>query len=30
VILVKLFVRPDHVAAHKARHWRPPGRVRWG
>jgi membrane associated rhomboid family serine protease len=23
VILVKLFARPDHVAAHKAHHWRP-------
>jgi membrane associated rhomboid family serine protease len=23
IVLVKLFVRPDHVAAHKARHWRP-------
>ncbi len=29
VILVKLFARPDHVAAHKAHHWEP-RRVRWG
>jgi membrane associated rhomboid family serine protease len=29
VILVKLFARADHVAAHRAQHWRP-RRVRWG
>jgi membrane associated rhomboid family serine protease len=29
VVLVKLFARADHVAAHKARHWQP-RRVRWG
>jgi membrane associated rhomboid family serine protease len=29
VLLVKAFRRPDHVAAHEARHWRPE-RVRWG
>jgi membrane associated rhomboid family serine protease len=29
VLLVKLFARPDHVAAHGAHHWRP-RRVRWG
>lgn len=29
VILVKLFARRDHVAAHKAHHWEP-RRVRWG
>ena len=28
-VLVKLFARPDHVAAHKAHHWQP-RRVRWG
>ena len=29
VVLVKLFVRPDRVAEHKAHHWRPAGRVGW-
>jgi membrane associated rhomboid family serine protease len=29
VVLVKLFVRPDYVAAHKAHHWQP-RRLRWG
>jgi membrane associated rhomboid family serine protease len=29
VVLVKLFARPDHVAAHSTHHWRP-RRVRWG
>ena len=29
VVLVKLFVRPERVAAHRSRHWRP-RRVRWG
>jgi membrane associated rhomboid family serine protease len=29
VVLVKLFARRDHVAAHKARHWQP-SRLRWG
>ena len=27
VILIKFFVRPDRVAAHRAHHWRPAGRV---
>jgi membrane associated rhomboid family serine protease len=29
VVLVKVFARRDHVAAHKAHHWQPK-RVRWG
>ncbi len=29
VVLVKLFVRPDHVQAHASRHWRPRS-ARWG
>jgi membrane associated rhomboid family serine protease len=29
VVLVKLFTRADHLAAHRAHHWRP-RRVRWG
>ncbi|MEW6298473.1 MAG: rhomboid family intramembrane serine protease [Thermodesulfobacteriota bacterium] len=29
IALVKLFVRPDHVAAHRAHHWRP-RRAGWG
>jgi membrane associated rhomboid family serine protease len=29
VVLVKAFARADHVAAHRAHHWRP-RRVRWG
>jgi rhomboid family protein len=28
VVLVKLFARPDHIATHRARHWRPE-RVGW-
>jgi membrane associated rhomboid family serine protease len=28
VVLVKLFVRPDHVAAHRSTTWRPQ-RVGW-
>ena len=29
VVLVQVFARPDYVAAHRARHWRPQ-RVMWG
>jgi membrane associated rhomboid family serine protease len=32
ILLVKLFARPNDVAEHRSRHWRPQGRVRepWG